>query len=59
MVYKWLANQMCYSKSLNNSIVSYLKCRCKRELLDSIDLRMWSIIEDEEYNEEMDCFCYF
>lgn len=61
MVYKWLANQVCYRKDCDKDTVSYLKFKCKQELLNSIDLNIWYIvneIEDAEYNEETECFYY-
>lgn len=40
MVYKWLANQVCYRKDYDKEVVSFLKARCRQELLNSIDLNI-------------------
>lgn len=61
-MYKWLANQVCYSKEYDEHTISFLKTRCRQDLLNSIDLNIWYIIneiEDEEYNEETNYFYYF
>ena len=50
-----------YRKGYDKEVISFLKARCKQELLNSIDLSIWYIIneiEDEEYNEETECFYY-
>ena len=60
-MYKWLASQVCYRKWYDEDAVSFIKTRCRQEILNSIDLDIWSIvdeIEDLSYNDEAEYYKY-